>query len=221
MLAPFPANLHRPLDPVQKQSVRERYAEGRDYFLASLDGAEVADLVALLLAFAVFKKRQRSNMALILINVPRSILEDFAEKKDSYRHREDLKWLTVHAPVDRSELLASAYTLLLPSSGGNPLLTLAAFSGRVPVISASVPRQDSFWEASVLHSNLRDPEDLAGQMIALYKDESIRTKLINRGDEERKRCNPEQSCSQFLELIGEVLRLPAEMTIHGKFAGKT
>ena len=57
--------IFKPLDWEEKEIIREKYAEGKAYFLFSGDINRRSNLINLLKAFSFFKKRQKSNMMLL------------------------------------------------------------------------------------------------------------------------------------------------------------
>ncbi len=66
-LAPGAADeRYAPLTVEEKEEIKRRYADGKEYFLAGVAGARPEEIVDLLKAFSLFKKRQRSNMQLVL-----------------------------------------------------------------------------------------------------------------------------------------------------------
>jgi hypothetical protein len=62
----FPDEAVRPASPAEKEETKATRTQGREYFLADLSGGGEEVVVNLLLAFSLFKKRQHSNMRLVL-----------------------------------------------------------------------------------------------------------------------------------------------------------
>ena len=54
------------MDWEEKELIKEKYADGKAYFLFSGDINQRSNLINLLKAFSFFKKRQKSNMLLLI-----------------------------------------------------------------------------------------------------------------------------------------------------------
>jgi len=167
-----------PLPMTEREKVKADVAGGREYFFADTAGKGEEAVIHLLKAFSLFKKRQLSNLPLVIKGIP---AESLQKKLETYKYREDILWCSPSA--DRvSRAAAAAYAGLFLFDGqslGTPVLD--AWKAGVPVIlTAGGPLQDLAGEAALTVDGA-DPASLAAQLMAVYKDEALRSRLIGLG----------------------------------------
>ncbi len=159
----------------QKDAIKQRYTGGKEYFFTGAVGIGQEEMVQLLKAFSLFKKRQLSNLQLVIAGVRTPALE---QKLETYKYREDVHWVD----STMEDLMAAAYAVLLPfedESLGFSLLN--AWKAGVPAVVARNNRLHELADDAVLTAGIDDPAALAGHMMSLYKDEMLRNNLIERG----------------------------------------
>jgi hypothetical protein len=164
---PPPEEAAAPLSVEAREKIKERLAEGKEYFYTEIAGAKSSEVINLLKAFSLFKKRQLSNMKLVLAG------EDvgLTEKLSSYKYRQDV----CLCPRTGVEQLAGAYAVIsLNREGSLGIDVLNAWKAGVPVIAAEESE-------AVLRVPAGDPAPLADGLKSLYKDETLRNELIGKG----------------------------------------
>jgi hypothetical protein len=173
-----------------KEEIKKQYTRGREYFLVHKNNFSIEEFVALLKAFSQFKKRQQTNMQLVILGLSEN--KKIFEKLEGYKYRSDVH-LEDEANVDIEKLFAAAYALLAAERSDRIILN--AFSNEVPVIvNKEIFRHNSPYSDSVLSADFNDIHDLAHQLMLLYKDEKLRTMLLEKGTEVvKKQSAPVQS----------------------------
>jgi len=150
----------------EKEKVKEAYAGGKEYFLAATDGHRPEEWMDLLKAFSLFKKRQLSNMQIVLIPAAPGSGIHTGSKLDTYKYRADTHLYNELSREERARLLAACYAFLPPSDPESIGLSLLnAWSVGVPI----------------LYAQRKDPAALAAQMMTIYKDERLRASLVEKG----------------------------------------
>jgi glycosyltransferase involved in cell wall biosynthesis len=145
--------------------IRERYTDGKPYFLSK----DVArdDLVYLLKAFSKFKKRQKSEMKLVILkSLPGELGYD--PVLENYRYKNDVVLIN-----HENMFLAAAYALVIPGKEGFMSDALDAMSVCIPVI---VPHGSPVeeWGDGVALSYAGDSiDDLADKLMLIYKNEDV------------------------------------------------
>lgn len=184
-----------PLSWEEKEAVKNKYTAGREYFLAAGDTCTRDNLLTLLKAFSLFKKWQRSNMKLLVTGNLVLQHAGLAEKLKTYKYREDVV-LAASPTEEASPLLTSAaYAVLHTGSlDGSGLAVLDAMQCEVPVIAGNTAIPEISGEAA-LYTAPGDPDALAKQMLALYKDENLRSRFIREGKERVRQFNWEQAAA--------------------------
>ena len=164
---------------------KEKYADGCEYFLFTGGIHPRKNLMSLLKAFSLFKKRQQSNMKLLVAGRLAWKNNDLIEKLESYKYKNDVVLLDYMDEEALTNITASAYALVFPSFfEGFGVPPLEAMQCNVPVITSNVSSMPEICGDAALYANPANHEELAQQMMLLYKDESLRNQLIEKGKEQ-------------------------------------
>ena len=175
-------DLYQPIDWIEKEAVKEMYAEGKEYFLFSGDIHPRHHLVNLLKAFSFFKKRQKSNMQLIITAKAVSANDPFIENFKTYKYRKEVKVLLDLPEKDLAKITAAAYAFLYPCMyEGLAIFALQAMQCEVPVITSNTGALIETTGDAVLYVDPENFEDIADKMMLVFKDETKRTELIKKG----------------------------------------
>ena len=212
LVVPPVADKFLPLPPGEKEQLKERYAEGKEYFLTAVSGAADKEVVDLLKAFSLFKKRQRSNMQLVLAGGNPALDRVLAGRLATYKYRQDIHW-TRHPPEQEWGRLATAsYAIVAPFERDSlGIHILNAWKAGVPVIttttdSACLPDITG----AVLYAQPGDPASLAGQLMLIYKDESLRNSLIAEGTQHGQSFSWDRSAAGiWAGILGAVKGFPS------------
>ena len=179
---PAAQQIFQPLNEAVKQEVRKKYCDEKSYFIYAGTNQQRNDLLNLLKAFSVFKKRQQSNWKLVLTGNPSQYSRKFMDDLRSYKYRSDVVMATNEKQDDAARLIGSAYALICAAyNDGSVFPILQALRCQVPVIAADTPAGREIAGDAALYAHPADPENIAAQMMMLYKDESLRSMLIEKG----------------------------------------
>jgi glycosyltransferase involved in cell wall biosynthesis len=189
LVRPEPDGVIAPLSPGEREEAKSSFAGGKEYFLAVMTGARLEGVLNLLRAFSLFKKRQLSNMQLVIVLRDRISGKDAKEKLTTYKYREDLHWVDLWQEGMRAsqqdelrKMTGGAYALLFPFAGdglGVPIVN--AWKAWVPVIAGPGGNNREIGGEAVLYGDPGNLAELAGQMMLIYKDEVRRNGLIEKG----------------------------------------
>jgi glycosyltransferase involved in cell wall biosynthesis len=173
-----------PAGEKEKELTKERYTDGKNYFIYTGISHPCKNLINLLKAFSIFKKRQQSNWKLVLTGRPAN---RFTEMLRTYKYRDEVVLTGETEENELAKITGSAYALVYPSlCEGFGMPVLEAMSSRVPVIaSANSPMQEVAGDAA-LYADPTDQQDIADKMMRLYKDESLRQVLIEKGEQKAR-----------------------------------
>jgi glycosyltransferase involved in cell wall biosynthesis len=192
---------HQPLSWQEKENTKVKYAGGREYFLSIQSYLQLNGFTDLLKAFSQFKKRQQSNMQLILITDTYSAEMD--EKFETYKYRSDVHIHQIPEGKERVKIMAAAYAFFEP--GDDHTAVLNAFRSQVSVIAGPDCSPEIAGDA-VLYADSANHEELAGQLMLLYKDENLRAQLIEKGKVLEQQFSWERSAMQLWDGMMEALR---------------
>lgn len=174
--------IFQPIHWSDKDATKGSYADGREYFLFIGGIHPRKNLMNLLKAFSLFKKWQKSNMKLLVAGRLAWQYEDLVEKLKTYKYRDDVLMLDYVSDEQLAKLTASAYGLVYPSLfEGFGLPILEAMQAGTPVICSNTSSMPETAGDAALLADPNDPDAIAKQMLALYKDESLRNSQIEKG----------------------------------------
>jgi len=171
-------------DPQQIKQVKETWSEGKEYFYTEVGAAGQKEIVEVLKSFSLFKKRQRTNMQLVLAGRDSTPDKGLAELLATYKYRGDIHWIGSPSPEEGLRLAGASYAILFPwhkESLGLQLLN--AWNTGVPVITTAAACLPELAGEAVLYVQPGDPATLAAQLMLIYKDEGLRSRLIGKGME--------------------------------------
>jgi glycosyltransferase involved in cell wall biosynthesis len=176
---PFASDTYSPIDFVMKESVKEKYAEAKEFFLCpGIFNAE-DEFKNLLKAYSHFKKRQQSSFKLMILS---DLNQPFLKTIENYKYRDDV--IVNSDMLNEHELIfAAAYAIILPfSQKSDVAIALKAMMCNVPVITIrDSPAGEVAKDAGLYAEN--EIKDIGEKMMQLYKDENLRYSLIQKGTE--------------------------------------
>lgn len=189
-----------PLDWKGKESVKEKYADGCEYFVFAGALHPRKNIVNLLKAFIAFKKRQRSNMKLVIVGRFAWKYDEVMEMKEEMPFKEDVKWVGYMNVEELSKVIGGAYALVYPSLfEGFGIPILEALQCNVPCIVSNTSSMPEVAGAAALLVDPTDVQDIADKMQLIYKDEALRSKLISEAKEQVKKFSWQNSADKLWE----------------------
>lgn len=202
VITPLSISLAKPLNAAEKMKCQLDFTEGRQFFLLAEEIRGEEQLVELLKAFSLFKKRQQTNMKLVLPFALDEGLGSFATKLSSYKFREDILITGAIAIDTRARLAAAAYALLLfDTAGGIEARVVEALQLEQPFLAPRTPSVEEIAGPSALYTEPGNLQDLANKMMLIYKDETLRAQLILQGKEQYALLKKGAPLQQFRHLL--------------------
>lgn len=193
---------YKPLDFNVKLAVKEKYTDGCEYFVFAGALHPRKNIVNLLKAFIAFKKRQRSNMKLVVVGRYAWKYEEVEEMRDTMPFKEDVKWVGYMDVDELSRVIGSAYALVYASLfEGFGIPILEALQCEVPAIVSKTSSMPEVAGDAALLVDPTDVDDIADKMHKLYKDEKLRAQLIVNGREQIKKFSWDISASRLWECM--------------------
>ncbi|HZH35628.1 MAG TPA: glycosyltransferase family 1 protein [Flavisolibacter sp.] len=194
--------IFRPLPFEESMLVKDRYTGGAEYFLYVGAIQPRKNLVNLLKAFSIFKRRMQSSLKLVLAGRMAWKNDEFRTLLATYKYKEDVV-LTGYLPEhDLAGIIGAAYAMVYPSHAegfGVPVLE-AARSG-VPVLTSAGSAMQEISEDSALYFDPANVEDIAYKLMFIYKQEGERTNMIQRGQNIAARYNWQRTATLVWESL--------------------
>ncbi|MFD2527043.1 glycosyltransferase [Flavihumibacter stibioxidans] len=189
----------------EQEQVKLRYSGGRDYliFAGALDKSH--DLVNLLRSYSLFKKWLMTGMPIILAGPATDYTPEFEKLLESYKYNSDVSLFPNPGEDELKEMLAGAYALVWPAEGTNDAWPIEwAFHAGTPVISTDHAGIRELCSGAALLSSAGDLDQMAQNLMILYKDEHLRARLIEKGRERALELNRETTLNQYANSILEL-----------------
>lgn len=180
LLVPGVSDTFVPLNWEEREMVKQEFAGGMEYFIAV--GAIHPDnnIIPLLKAFSMLKKRLRSGIRLVLAGDLTPEGEDIAEALQTYKFREDVIWMQETNEEDLARLIGGAYALVhTAGADGLAVPVLQAKRCQVPSVVVFAGASTEAGGDAALNAVPGDITDLSEKMSALYKDELLRGRLLD------------------------------------------
>jgi glycosyltransferase involved in cell wall biosynthesis len=195
-------DIFQPVTDEDKVSTKNKYTDGKEYFVYAGAIHPRKNLLKLLKAFSVFKKRQQTNMKLVLAGRLAWKYESFIENLKSYKYRNDVVMTGYVEETELVKLIGSAYGMLYPSLfEGFGVPVLEAMQCDVPVITSVNSSMQEIAKDAALFADADNHKDIADKMMLLYKDENLRKELIQKG----KKATTDYSWDRTAELLWQTI----------------
>ncbi len=174
--------IFHPLNIEQKISVKKKYAEEKEFFIYTGAIQPRKNLVNLLKAFSLFKKRQHSNWKLVLAGRLAWKNDDFLALLKTYKYRQDVITTGYIAESELALLTGSAYAMIYPSVfEGFGVPVLEAMKSEIPVLTSANTSMQEIGEEAALYFDPLNVIDMADKLMLIYKDEDLRNSMIQKG----------------------------------------
>ncbi len=210
-------SLYRPLTFDERNFFKEKYAAGAEYFVFTGALHPRKNILALLNAFTIFKKRQRSSMKLLIIGrfawkseAIKTLIEQHPFKNDVVHYN--------YMQVDElCKVIGAAYALTFVSLlEGFGIPVLEAMQCDVPVIVSNNSSLPEVAGEAGLYVDPNDVDDIATKMCSIYKDEGLRLKLVANCASQVAKFSWDKSANDFYTCMMKAV----ETGMHNNVSGK-
>lgn len=199
--------IFQPITNEEKQAARTKYTGGKEYFVYTGAIHPRKNLVNLLKAFSLFKKRQQSSMKLVLTGRLAWKYDSFVKNLKTYKYRDDVVMTGYVNEEEIRKLVGAAYTMVYPSLfEGFGVPVLEAMQCDVPVITSLNSSMQEIANEAALYAEPESPADIAEKMMLLYKDEKLRSQLIEKGRVVVKQYSWEKSAERLWQSIEKAIQ---------------
>ena len=183
----------------EKEVIKEKFTEGKAYFLFSGNINSNSNHINLLKAFSFFKKRQKSNMMLLIAGMAD---EQFVKDLKTYKFRDEVKLLENLSAEVLAKIMAAAYAMVYPVFYSDLALpALQAMKCNTPVIVSNTGALPSICGNAALYCKPEDFNDIAEKMMLVFKDEDKVKKLVAAGKLQIQKYNWDNAAAMLMQGI--------------------
>jgi glycosyltransferase involved in cell wall biosynthesis len=198
-----------PIQQEAKEQVKEKYTAGNEYFIYYGTISPQKNLLNVLKAFSAFKKRQRSNMQLIISGNPGAEYDSFIESLKLYRFNNEVKVMENSPHDEITKIIAAAYAMLYcPVYETSSIAPLTAMKCEVPVIVSAAGLLPEICGEAALYADPGNFKDIAEKMMLLFKDEKERSHWIEKGKNQVTKYTEEKALDIFSIIENTVKKNP-------------
>jgi glycosyltransferase involved in cell wall biosynthesis len=171
-----------PLSFDEQTAVKERYTGGAEFFLCTGAIQPRKNLITLLKAFSIFKRRLQSSMKLVLAGRMAWKNDAFLSLLKNYKHKDDVVLTGYLEETELARLTASAYAAVYPSLfEGFGVPVLEAMKCGVPVLTSKDSAMQEITEGVAIYFDPANVDDVANGLMFVYKAEGERGALVEKG----------------------------------------
>lgn len=178
---------YRALPPSTQQAAREKYTDGKRYFIFISTILKRKNLATLLTAFDRFREQDAEGMKLVVVGHRVWWQDELKRAFDAMSHKDDVLFIGRAEPDELALLLASATALVYPSLfEGFGIPILEAFHAEVPVITSNTTSMPEVAGDAALLVEPTDVDQLKAALQRVAVDAGLCAELVERGRKRRE-----------------------------------
>lgn len=198
--------LFKPIEWHEKELIKEQYAAGCEYFVFTGGLYAVHNLLHVLKAFSIFKKWQKTNMKLVIITGGEVDFEKVFNKIQTYKYRNEIFIRNDTSLTQKASIVAAAYAMIFPSFyDGFATPVIEAMKCGVPVITADNTSMMEIAANAALYADPANPKAIADQMKKIFKDEQMRSELIEAGKQRVDLFDWDKTAAALYTLVEQIV----------------
>lgn len=194
---------YKPISEEQKKHTRDRYTNGKPYFVYLGAIHPRKNILTLVKAFEHFKSSHPSEHQLVLAGRASWHTEEVFKTITESKWKDSIHLPGYVATTEATSLVASAEAMIYPSLyEGFGLPLVEAMACGVPVICSNVSSLPEVAGNAALLFDPMDAAQLAHHMEKISSDDGLRKEMITFGAERSKYFSWDKAASQVYEILG-------------------
>ena len=196
------SELFKPIDDNIKELTKEKYSKGKPYFIYVGALHPRKNITNLLIAFDEFKKSSLTDVQLLIVGEKYYWTSEMRLAYENMEYGDDVIFTGRLYAENLRNVLASALALTYVSyfeGFGIPLIE--AMCCNTPVITSNVTSMPEISGGAALLVDPFSTNSIAEAMLKIYKDETLRNKLIEKGKIRSKEFTWQKSADKLWESI--------------------
>lgn len=197
---------YQPISESEKNTTREKFSEGKSYFVFVSSIHPRKNLQRLLPAFDSFKKQTHSDVKLMVVGQKFWFNEKLQQAFDAMEFKSDVIFAGRMDVHDLNKVVASSLASVYPSYfEGFGIPVVEAFQCGAPVITSTA---SSLPEVAGDAALLVDPfsvQSIADALMCIYQEPALREKLVEKGFDRAKQFSWDISAEKFWASIQKTM----------------
>jgi glycosyltransferase involved in cell wall biosynthesis len=196
----------KPITAEFKQKTKEKYTQGKNYFVCVGSLHPRKNIPNLIRAFAAFKKETNSDFKLVLAGPEFWGLADIRSALEESAAKEDVIFTGRLSNEDLSMVLGSATALsFVPYYEGFGIPLIEAMEAQIPIITSNVTSLPEVAGEAALFVNPMDINDIKHAMLQIYQNENLCKSLIEKGNHQKQNFSWDKSADLLWKSIEKTL----------------
>ncbi len=201
-------DLYKPISLAEQQIVKQKYSEGKNYFLFIGTLHARKNVENHLLAFEVFKKQTNSDFKFLFIGQKKWWTPNMEDCYNSLSSKNDIAFLNRQDVDTTHQLLASAYCLLYVSHfEGFGIPMLEAFNCHVPVVAGNNSSMPEIAGDAAIYADANDYNAISNCMQQVVSDSKLKASLIEAGIIQSKKYSWDITANKLQNAIEKIIAL--------------
>jgi len=194
--------IFKPLQSIEKQTVEEKFSEGKPYFYYIGAVHPRKNVHRLIAAFDKFKSTTNSSYKLLIAGRFAWQAGEVKTAFDKSKHQADIRFLGYVSDDDSARLMGAATALVYVSCfEGFGVPVLEAMHAEVPVITSSVSSLPEVAGDAALLVNPNEVEEIADAMRRISEDGHLCSELVANGRLQRTKFNWQKAADVVYEAL--------------------
>jgi hypothetical protein len=180
------------------ETIKEKYAEGFDYFLFPVNASSKIHIITLLKSFSQLKKWQKTSLKMILLfenETDEKLLPDFK----NYKYKNEVVLLR-ETKDNVLQLTAAAFSFIFFDDYKNKVNVNNALHYNIPVIAADTPTNNLLYQSAVSYT-AATVDGLALQLQLIYKNEIYKNQLLQQANIYLTQFDSHAASQKFAEAV--------------------
>lgn len=200
------SNVFKPLPDNEKDSIKKRFTNGKEYFVFVGALNPRKNLTRLLSAFDEFCARGVSDAHLLIAGVPMFRSSFYQISHDSLRHKDRASVVGRLNRDELAKLVGASMALVLPSTfEGFGIPIIEAMNCDVPVVTSNITAMPEVAGDAAIYVDPYSVESITNALVKMATEPQTRADLIKKGRLQREKFSWDKTAAALWQSIEKCL----------------
>jgi glycosyltransferase involved in cell wall biosynthesis len=196
----------KPITEEEKRIVKDKFAQGKPYFLFVGSQSPRKNLNRLITAFDLFKQQTQSDFKLVLVGAVYTSDGDMKKVIDKSNFKHDILFVGRQPQEELENIMAAAFALtFVPYFEGFGIPIVEAMQCQTPIICSNTTSMPEIAGNAAILVNPFEVNEISKAMVDLYQNENTRQQLILNGIKRKDNFSWDKSANLLWDSITKCL----------------
>lgn len=198
--------VYQPINEETKREIKQKHADGNEYFIYVGSIHPRKNIKTLLLAFEKFKEETGSAHQLLIVGRKAWNFGDVEDAHRQMKYKDSVMFLGHIPSEDLGKLVAAAFAMVYVSLfEGFGIPIVEAMSCHVPVITSNTTSMPEAAGEAAMLVNPQSVDEISSAMKTLIKNDDLRNSMIEKGILQIKKFSWQQTADKLWNSCAAVL----------------